>query len=211
MKPVAVFYATREGQAGRVAAQVVAGLRERGLEAVALDARQAQPTLDLRAYSAAVVAASVHAGTHEREMVELVKAQREALQSMPNAFLSVTLSEAGVERKDATAEEHARFVADVTGMIERFVGDTGWRPEHVVPVAGALRYTRYNFLVRFLMKRIARASGGSTDTSRDHEYTDWKALDEFVARFADEVKLRAGSTSGAAALNGPQAPCRTCT
>jgi menaquinone-dependent protoporphyrinogen oxidase len=30
------------------------------------------------------------------------------------------------------------------------------------------------------MKRIARASGGSTDTSRDHEYTDWEALDRLV-------------------------------
>lgn len=107
---------------------------------------------------------------------------------MPNAFLTVTLSEAGAERKDTTAEEHARFVADVAGMVDRFVADTGWRPEHVVPVAGALRYTQYNFVVRLLMKRIARASGGSTDTSRDHEYTDWKALDDFVGTFAEELK-----------------------
>lgn len=192
MKPVAVLYATREGQTGHIAAQVAAGLRERGLEAVALEARASQASLDLDAYCGAVVAASVHAGAHEREILELVKAHRESLQSMPNAFLSVTLSEAGVERKEATAEERARFVADVKMMIDRFVADTGWRPEHVVPVAGALRYTQYNFFVRLLMKRIARAAGGSTDTSRDHEYTDWKALDDFVTRFADEVKERAG-------------------
>ncbi len=51
-------------------------------------------------------------------------------------------------------------------MIERFVTDTGWRPEHVVPVAGALRYTQYNFLVRLVMKRIARQAGGSTSGGR---------------------------------------------
>ena len=191
MKPVAVLYATREGLAKQVAEQVAAGLRTRGLDAEVLDARNAGAGFDASAFCAAVLAASVHAGTHEREMVELAKAQREALASMPNAFLSITLSEAGAERKDTTAEEHARFVADVRGMIDRFVADTGWRPEHVVPVAGALRYTRYNFLVRLVMKRIARASGGSTDTSREHEYTDWKALDEFAAAFADEVKARA--------------------
>jgi menaquinone-dependent protoporphyrinogen oxidase len=119
-----------------------------------------------------------------------MKKHREPLHSMPNAFLSVALSEAGAERTDATAEEHSRFVAGVRNMIDRFVTDTGWRPEHVVPVVGALRYTQYNFLVRLVMKRIARRAGGSTDTSRDHEYTDWRALDDFVALFADEVKGR---------------------
>jgi menaquinone-dependent protoporphyrinogen oxidase len=33
------------------------------------------------------------------------------------------------------------------------------------------------------MRAIARHEGGSTDTTRDHEYTDWDA----VTRFADEV------------------------
>jgi menaquinone-dependent protoporphyrinogen oxidase len=195
MKPVAVLYATREGQTKRIAEQVAVGLREHGLDAIALDAGDGGAGFDRNAYSAAVLAASVHAGRHEREMIDLAKAHREWLQSMPNAFLTVTLSEAGVERKDASAQEHARFVADVRTMIDRFVTDTGWHPERVVPVAGALRYSQYNFLVRLVMKRIARQAGGSTDTSRDHEYTDWRALDDFVAVFADEVKER-GSGRG---------------
>jgi menaquinone-dependent protoporphyrinogen oxidase len=28
------------------------------------------------------------------------------------------------------------------------------------------------------------SAGGDTDTSRDYEYTDWKDLREFTARFA---------------------------
>jgi len=190
MKPVGVFYATREGQTQRIAEQVAEGLCKRGLDARAMDVRQAQST-DLDATSAVVLAASVHAGRHEREMIDFVKRHRQELQSLPNAFLSVTLSEAGAERSDATPEEHARFVADVQSMTDHFVADAGWRPGHLVPVAGALRYTQYNFLVRLIMKRIARQAGGSTDTSRDHEYTDWTALDDFVRLFADEVRERA--------------------
>jgi menaquinone-dependent protoporphyrinogen oxidase len=34
------------------------------------------------------------------------------------------------------------------------------------------------------MKRIARAEGGPTDTSRDHELTNWEDVDEFAERFA---------------------------
>jgi menaquinone-dependent protoporphyrinogen oxidase len=54
-------------------------------------------------------------------------------------------------------------------------------------VAGALPYTRYNFLIRFMMRRIVKTEGGDTDTSRDYEYTDWAAVDRFAAEFVDEV------------------------
>jgi menaquinone-dependent protoporphyrinogen oxidase len=34
------------------------------------------------------------------------------------------------------------------------------------------------------MKRIARKAGAPTDTSRDHEFTNWPALDRFVEDMA---------------------------
>jgi len=37
------------------------------------------------------------------------------------------------------------------------------------------------------MKRIARKSGGDTDTSRDYEYTDWAAVDDFAQRFVTDL------------------------
>ena len=72
-------------------------------------------------------------------------------------------------------------------MIDEFVEDTRWRPAHIKPVAGALLYSKYNPLVRFIMKRIAKEAGGATDTSRDYEYTDWVGLDRFVDELADEL------------------------
>ena len=65
--------------------------------------------------------------------------------------------------------------------LHEFFAETGWYPERVKPVAGALLYTPYNFLIRLVMKHIAQHAGRSRDTSRDHEYTDWVALDHFVA------------------------------
>ena len=46
------------------------------------------------------------------------------------------------------------------------------------------RQEKYNLLVRFFMKRIARAQGAPTDTSHDYEFTDWAAVDRFVADVA---------------------------
>ena len=69
-------------------------------------------------------------------------------------------------------------------MIDVFIQDTGWRPAHVLPVAGALAYSQYNFIIRFVMKRIARKAGAPTDTSRDYEFTDWSTLDRFITDVA---------------------------
>src|SRR5262245_16011798 len=110
-------------------------------------------------YAAVVIAASVHAGDHEREMVHFVRKHLSQLQHLPAAFLSVTLSEAVAERRNATPEEHARFAADVQKMLDQFFRHTGWHPKHVKPVAGALQYSKYSTLVRFVMKRIAKSAG----------------------------------------------------
>ena len=134
----------------------------------------------LDSYEAAILTASVHLGKHEPEMVEFVKRHRAELERTPAAFLSVSLSEAGAEDPAAPPDRRAQSAADVERMIQEFLSETAWHPSHIHAVAGALLYTQYNFLVRFVMKIIAKRAGGSTDTSRDHEYTDWAALDRFV-------------------------------
>ena len=96
---------------------------DRGAEVKNLRERSA--AINLSDYAGVILAASVHAGAHEPEMVKFVKAHRAALEGMPAAFLSVTLSEAGAERTDATSLEHAQFVADVDQMIDKFLKETG--------------------------------------------------------------------------------------
>jgi menaquinone-dependent protoporphyrinogen oxidase len=190
MKPVGVFYATREGHTGRIAEFVAKGLRARGFKT---DVRNlAEGTdIDLTNYQAAVLAASVHAGKHESEMTRFVKKHHKLLDAVPTAFLSVTLSEAGAERVNATPDERARFAAGVDSVIDGFFSETGWHPGRVKPVAGALLYSKYNVLVRFIMKRIARKAGGDTDTSHDYEYTDWRALERFIDEFSTEISYTA--------------------
>jgi menaquinone-dependent protoporphyrinogen oxidase len=65
-------------------------------------------------------------------------------------------------------------------MIDVFAAETGWIPARSLAVAGALAYTQYGFLKKFVLRQIAKRAGGSTDTSCDHEYTDWPAVDRFV-------------------------------
>ncbi|HLJ23496.1 MAG TPA: flavodoxin domain-containing protein [Candidatus Acidoferrales bacterium] len=196
-KRIAVFFATREGHTQRVAERLTSDLLALGFDVDLLPAGQ-RPPFALANYCAAVLAASVHAGNHEKEMVEFVKDHRLELEGMPTAFLSVTLSEAGVEMPEKSAAERASFANDVNTMLDKFYAETHWHPTVAKPVAGALLYTHYNFLVRLIMKRIARKAGASTDTSRDHDYTDWVGLDKFADELAATIRSAHLERSGAA-------------
>jgi len=181
----AILFATREGQTRRIAERIAGDLRQSGAAADVIDLGTA-PRLILSDYALVCVAASVHVGKHERTAVAFVKRHRAELERLSAVFVSVSLSEAGVEDLARSQDERRKSSADVQRMIDDFAKETGWRPARVFPVAGALAYTRYNLLLRFVMKRIARKAGGPTDTSRDHELTDWASVD----RFARELVTR---------------------
>jgi menaquinone-dependent protoporphyrinogen oxidase len=189
MKRMLVLYATRYGHARRIAEHVSFFLRTRGFGTDVLDAARVGTDFSPDLYSAAIVVASVHLGKHEREMVDFVKVQRSALSRIPAAFVSVSLSEAGVEDSSASPEMRAKAASDVQRMVAGFTQATGWHPLRSKAVAGALSYTRYNRLLRLAMKRIARKAGAAVDTSRDYEYTNWGDIDEFVASFTEAVAL----------------------
>lgn len=186
-KPVLVLYATREGQTRRIAEHIVAAFRAHGLPADACDVGDLPPRYALGAASAVIVAASVHLGRHEREMIAFVKHHRAELEASHAAFLSVSMSEAVVEDAAALAQKRAEASEQVQKHIADFFTETGWLPERVKAVAGALLYRRYGVLVRFVMRQIAAKTGADTDTSRDHEYTDWGALDQFVDEMVADI------------------------
>jgi menaquinone-dependent protoporphyrinogen oxidase len=128
-------------------------------------------------------------------MLDFIKLYKTELEDLPTAFLSVSLSEAGAEDAAALPERRGQAGADVQKMIDAFITETGWRPNKIQAVAGALRYTKYNRLLRFVMKRIAARAGGSTDTSRDHEYTDWAALDRLIDELAHALDENISTTA----------------
>jgi menaquinone-dependent protoporphyrinogen oxidase len=181
---IAIFYATREGQTHKIAEHVAVQLRSHDVEADVFnlkDLARARHAFDWSSYDTACVAASVHAGHYEPEAVRFAKQHHAELERIGAAFLSVTLSEAGAEDATQPIERRQQAAADARRMVDVFVADTGWHPAHTLSVAGALAYSHYNIFVRWIMKRIARKAGAPTDTSRDYEFTDWAALDTFVA------------------------------
>jgi menaquinone-dependent protoporphyrinogen oxidase len=188
LKTIAVLYATREGQTRRIAERVATVLRKRGFAVKIHDLAVAlPPDFDFAECAGAVLAASIHIGKHEKEMVAFVKEHRTELERTQSMLLSVSLSQAGVEDPSATPERKRRTATNVSKTIEEFLRRTRWKPTRVHAVAGALLYRKYPLAVRLMMRFIAGIVGAATDTTRDHEYTDWQALDRYADEFAAVV------------------------
>ena len=170
MMRVLIPYGTTEGQTARISEYVAGVVRDHGLEAHAVDIKgSGHPKPD--GYDAVIVGCSIHMGKHEDYVRDFVRENRNVLERLPSAFFSVSLAAYDDPEK-------------AEGYIEEFVQETGWRPGMVGLFGGALLYTQYGFIKRYVMKRIARHKGSpDTDTSRDYVYTDWESVKHFAEEF----------------------------
>ncbi|MFB6136124.1 MAG: flavodoxin domain-containing protein [Halobacteriaceae archaeon] len=180
-----VCYGSGEGQTAKVADRIVETLVGRGHDAAAVDAEAVPADLDVEEFDAVLVGASVHGGSHQTGVREFVTANRDALAARPTAFFQLSLSSAVDDE-----ERRARAAA----YVDEFLEATGWHPDRVGLFGGALRYSKYGFLKRLVMKQIAKRATGDTDASRDYEYTDWREVASFAADFAAFVERRLGET-----------------
>jgi len=173
MSHILIAYASHYGQTQKIAARLATQLRQHGHEVVLADARAADPPPP-DSYDLVVLGSRVEAGRHASDLLAYIRMHREPLRATPTAFFSVSM---------AAARPHAG--PDPDAYLESTFHDLGWTPTRSVALAGGLPYRKYGWFMRFLMKRISRSAGHTTDTSRDHEMTDWEA----VRRFGDELLL----------------------
>lgn len=176
---ILVLYGTSEGQTRRTATFVADRLKARGLKVSLRDITDNAETIELSTFDGAIIAARVHAGRYQRAVTAFATRHNRALTDMPAAFLSVSMSAAGLRPGDM---ERAENYAD------RFVRKTGWTPNRVLHVAGARLYTRHNAIGRWILGLVDRHL---LDTSQDHEWTDWEQLKRFAEDFV-AITLEAG-------------------
>lgn len=178
MARILILYASFDGQTARIAHRVATTLEGKGHGVTLRSAEEPAAARDIEDHDAVIIGAAVRFGHHARSLEDLVRKHAGAIAGRPNAFFSVSLSAGGPGARPAEA---ARQVA-------QFCERTGWEPVEVANFAGALQYSKYNPFIRFMMRLIVGASGGDTDASQDYEYTDWKAVERFAARFATQLE-----------------------
>jgi menaquinone-dependent protoporphyrinogen oxidase len=183
MCDIPVLYATTEGQTRRIAERVALFLRQRGFTSQAIEVTSPEAAaIDWHHVRGAFLGASLHAGKHQASAVAFARAHAAELSACPSTFFSVSLS---------AGSTHARELQAARQLADAFSTETHWTPRQIACIPGRLAYTQYGFFKRQLMKMIARREGASTDTSRDHEYTDWKAVEQLAREMVNVVRYDA--------------------
>jgi menaquinone-dependent protoporphyrinogen oxidase len=182
MSEILVLYASTHGHTGRIATGIGLALERAGAKAE-VRCIDADPDVAPWRYDAVVIGASVHAGKHQRRVVDWARRNAAALNAMPSAFFSVSLT---------AAEDTPEARDTVRRLREEFVEATGWTPDVARSFAGALQYREYRIFTRFAMKMLMAREGHPTDTRRDYDYTDWTAVERFGQECAALVPMPAG-------------------
>ena len=179
MQAILIAYGTTDGHTAKIAAFMGSVLRSTGSQVDIIRAGVDGADPSPERYDAVIVAGSLHGGRYQRALHRWVRRHTAALSRQPTAMISVCL---GILQKDQ------QVWADLDAKVNLFLKETGWQPSVVKIVAGALLYTRYGWLKRWIMRRITRKAGVETDPTRDYIYTDWDDL-----RLFSEGFLRRGS------------------
>lgn len=171
---ILIVYATTDGQTRKIARFCADHLTGAGYTVELMPAGDAIG-VELARFDGAILAGSVHVGGFQANLSDFVAAHSEALKAQRTLFLSVSLSAAGDEPEDW---------AGLTECVAKFQRDTGWTPGQILHVAGAFRFTQYDFFRAWAMRWIASRKGETVDPRADKEYTDWDALAKVVAEWA---------------------------
>jgi menaquinone-dependent protoporphyrinogen oxidase len=182
-----IAYATTDGQTRKIARFTADRLAAKGHPVELLNLDDAAG-LDLARFDATILAGSLHAGGYQKTLARFAAERKAELALMPSLFLAVSLSAAGKDPDDW---------AGLRKCLADFETETGWTPGRVEHVAGAFKFSEYDFFRAWAMRRIADQKGEAVEAGKDKEYTDWAALgvalDAWVAGQTPRVKAVAAS------------------
>jgi len=181
MARVLVIYDTSYGHTKKIAELIASEVKKKKHFVEAVNVAEFPHDVYPDIYDGVIVGGAVYAGKYSGSIVKWVTKYASLLNRMPTAFFSVCL---GVLQDDPVVQK------DLSRILDDFFKKTGWKPTRRAIFAGALAYTKYNFVIKWFMKRIARKAGGSTDTRLDHEYTDWEQVKRFSSDFCQSVTGR---------------------
>lgn len=176
---ILVAFATTDGHTRKLAGFAAETLRGLGHDVVLCDCAHPGQE-DPSRYDAVVLAGSLHMGRFQGRLRAFAHAHASALNARPSAFVAVSLSAAGHDPADR---------AGLASCIDHFLAETGWRPSATHEAAGAFMFTRYGFLERLALRRIARKRGLALDVSQDHDLTDYHALAAFLRHFSEKAVI----------------------
>lgn len=164
----AILYLTRDGQTKKIAERVAEHLS--GCTLIDLRDQAVVSGTNFANFDQIVVGASIRYGHFDPLLEQFIAQHVELLNKKKSAFFSVNL----------TARKANRNTPQTNTYTRKLLARIAWQPTRVEVFAGALRYPRYRWFDRVMIRFIMKITKGETDTSREYEYTDWQQVQAFA-------------------------------
>jgi menaquinone-dependent protoporphyrinogen oxidase len=167
-----------EGQTTKIAERIAEVLRKKGNQVVTQSADHLPADFRIESYDATIIGGSIHMSHYPKYLKKFIQQHHDWLNDHPTALFTVCMA---INSKLPESRQQAENFG------KKLTEDTAWQPAFMTTFAGAVKYTQYGFFTRFIMKMISRHEGGNTDTSKDHEYTNWEAVARFAEQFSENL------------------------
>jgi menaquinone-dependent protoporphyrinogen oxidase len=172
---IAIFYATRDGQAQRIAEHIWRRLNDGGGLPAPCNLLPVLPlAAELTQASLIVLVAAVRYGKHLPEVDRFLSAYRALPALPPLALASVNLS----------ARKPGKTTSSGNAYLRKTIARHRLAPAAAVAFAGRLDYRRYSWRDRQIIRFIMLLTGGPTAPDTSVEYTSWSAVDAFADQIA---------------------------
>ncbi|WP_300004788.1 menaquinone-dependent protoporphyrinogen IX dehydrogenase [uncultured Cedecea sp.] len=168
-----ILYSTRDGQTREIATRLGAELKVSGLESDILNLHD-NASIHWADYDRVVLGASIRYGHFHRSVSAFIQKHLQQLNNLPSAFFSVNL----------VARKPEKNTPETNSYTRKFLLNSPWHPDCCAVFAGALRYPRYGWLDKFMIRLIMKMTDGETDTSKEVVYTDWQQVSFFAVEIA---------------------------
>lgn len=183
---IAVIFGTTEGQVHKLAGYLGDMLRERGAIVEVLDGEIMPRETSLAEYDGVLIGTSVHAGAHQRFIIELADLHQRELNQIPSALFSVSID----PTRDLDEEEADQYN-------DYFSDQTHWNPVMEATFRGALPKNHYGFMKSLRSEALTRRRHAEIDPEHDYEYMDHITAEGFVDEFIDFLELSETQQPGA--------------
>jgi menaquinone-dependent protoporphyrinogen oxidase len=171
MTTTLLIYSTHDGQTLKICQHLANAIESAG-ESVELASLAQCESLDWNTISTVVIGASIRYGHLNKALDRFIEKNKAQLAQRKNGFFCVNL----------TARKPDKNTPETNAYMKKFLTLSPWQPQLQAVFAGALLYSKYGFVDKFMIRLIMKITGGETDTSKDIEYTDWHKVDDFALK-----------------------------
>jgi menaquinone-dependent protoporphyrinogen oxidase len=174
-KHVLIAYGTRYGSTAEISERIGDIFTEKGLKAEVRDLKQDGTPTNLDGYDLVVVGSGILAGRWTKEPLQFLERNKETLAEKKVALFVVSAYAADPDKHDRVYEDYLVSVAEDLKPIS---------PVSMGFFGGVIDFSKYNFAVRALMKRMVSSNAGDRKVSEYMDLRDWEKIENWANSLA---------------------------